>query len=125
MNLSVDPQELEKDLSAEKQEELSQKLQHLLLLIINERSMISSALLAAAERNVRKCVFGQQNQNELWGGVPVVLIFGDDYQLFPVKAEGAISGYARNKCLWDQEPTKNQELSNSRSTSVTICSQAI
>jgi hypothetical protein len=106
LNLSVDPEELAKDLSAEKQEELSLKLQHLLMLIIDERSMISSALLAAAERNVRQCVFGQQNQNERWGGVPVVLIFGDDYQLFPVKAEGAISGYARNNGVWDQEPMK-------------------
>ena len=64
----------------------------MLMLVIDERSMISSGLLATAERNVRECAFGQQNQNELWGGIPVVLIFGDDYQLFPVIDEGAIKG---------------------------------
>ncbi len=78
----------------------------MLMLIIDEQSMILSALLAAAERNVRDCVFGQHNQNELWGGVPVVLIFGDDYQLFPVIEEGAIKGYAKRQELWEQTESK-------------------
>jgi len=55
--------------------------------------------LAAAERNVRDCVFGQQNQDKKWGDIPVVLLFGDDYQLFPVADEGAISGFAKKTKL--------------------------
>ena len=101
LNLSVDPDKLATDLSPDSQKELANKLRNLLALIIDERSMISSALLAGAERNVRHCSLGQQNRNELWGGVPVVLIFGDDYQLMPVGAEGAISGYSRRCNLYE------------------------
>ena len=62
------------------------------MLIIDEQSMISSKLLAAAERNTRECIYGGHNSKELWGGLPVVLLFGDDYQLMPVQQHGAIHG---------------------------------
>ena len=79
LNLAVDKAELAKSLNSEKQADLARKIENMLMLVIDEGSMISSGLLAAAERNVRECTFGQQNRNELWGGIPVVLIFGDDY----------------------------------------------
>jgi hypothetical protein len=63
--------------------------------MIDEQSMLSSIILAVTERNVRECVFKGQNSKEIWGGVPVVLLFGDNYQLFPVIDEGAIQGYSR------------------------------
>ena len=65
------------------------------MLVVDERSLLNSSLLAAAERNVRHCIFGRQNITESWGGLPVVLLFGDDYQLFPVDKCGAIKGFAR------------------------------
>jgi hypothetical protein len=71
-------------------ENIKSCLTNLLCLIIDERSMLSSKFLAIAERNVRECVFKGQNSKEIWGGVPVVILFGDDYQLFPVIDEGAI-----------------------------------
>jgi hypothetical protein len=40
-----------------------------------------------------------------WGGVPVVVLFGDDYQLFPVIDEGAIEGYSRMNDKLPQTPT--------------------
>jgi hypothetical protein len=76
-----------------------------LCLIIDERSMLSSKVLAAAERNVRHSVYKGQNCGEIWGGVPVVLLFGDDYQLFPVTKEGAIQGYSKKKLKVPQTPT--------------------
>ena len=106
LNLAVEKDQLAKSLNADKQADLARTIENMLMLIIDERSMISSSLLAAAERNVRECAFGQQNKNELWGGIPVVLIFGDDYQLFPVIEEGAIKGYAKQQGLWDQTETK-------------------
>ena len=44
--------------------------------------------------NTRDCIYNGQNSTELWGDLPVVLLFGDDYQLIPIKAVGAIQGYA-------------------------------
>ncbi len=68
--------------------------------------MLSSKVLAAAERNVQHSVYKGQNGGEIWGEVPVVLLFGDDYQLFPVIKEGAIQGYySKKKLKWPQTPT--------------------
>jgi hypothetical protein len=82
-----------------------QKLKHILCLIIDERSMLSSKVLAAAERNVRHSVYKGQNGGEIWGGVPAVLLFGDNYQLFPVIEEGAIQGSSKKKLKVPQTPT--------------------
>ncbi len=61
-------------------ENLQERLKHLLCLILDERSILSSKVLAAAERNIRHSVYKGQNSGEIWGGIPVVLLFGDDYQ---------------------------------------------
>jgi hypothetical protein len=99
LRLSVDSTQLSRPLSDDKQVELASELERLLMLIVDERSMLSSKLIAAAERNLRHCVYGQQNQMEKWGGVPVIIIFGDDYQLMPVIDGGAIQGYAEKTGL--------------------------
>jgi hypothetical protein len=67
--------------------------------------MLSSKVLAAAERNARHSVYKGQNSGEIWGGVPVVLLFGDDYQLFPVIEDGAIQRYSKKKLKMPQTPT--------------------
>jgi len=92
-------------------ENLQERLKHLLCLIIDERSMLSSKVLAAAERNVRHAVYKGQNGGEIRGGVPVVLLFGDDYQLFPVIKEGAIQGYSKKTLKVPQTPTAKRSAS--------------
>ncbi len=84
--------------------------------MIDERSMLSSIILAVTERNVRECVFKGQNSKEIWGGVPVVLLFGDDYQLFPVIDKGAIQGYSRMN-------DKLQQTATTRMTSTQLLCQ--
>ena len=95
--LNINVTNPENKLSEKRQEQLTEQLQRLLILIIDERSMISSKVLAAAERNTRECIFSGQNSSELWGGLPVVLLFGDDYQLMPINKDGAIHGYSRRQ----------------------------
>lgn len=95
--LSVNVNHPEKELPEKTRERLKNQLQRLLVLIIDERSMISSKVLAAAERNTRQCIYDGQNSTEVWGGLPVVLFFGDDYQLMPIADEGAIQGYAKRQ----------------------------
>lgn len=93
--LSLGVSHPEKPLTEKKKENLKKQLERLLVLVIDERSMISSKVLAAAERNIRECIYNGQNSTELWGGLPVVLLFGDDYQLMPVNKDGAIHGYSK------------------------------
>ena len=64
--------------------------------------------MSAAERNVRECALGQQNQNENWGGIPVVLLFGDGYQLFSVVEKVAIDRYAKTNELWEHKESKKE-----------------
>ncbi len=84
---------------------LKSQLSNLLCLMIDERSMLSSIILAVTERNIRECAFRGQDSKEVWGGVLVVLLFGDDFQLFPVIDEGAIQGYSRMNDMTQQTPT--------------------
>ena len=67
----------------------------MLMSIVDKRSMINSSLFGATERNVRQCIYGQQNIGKLWGRLPVMLLFGNDYQLLPVEKTRAIEGYVR------------------------------
>ena len=90
---------------------LKEQLERLLVLVIDERSQINSKVLAAAERNTRECVYHGQNSNELWGGLPVVLLFGDDYQLMPVLDEGAIQGFAKQNMGCQQNVTDRMSAS--------------
>ena len=86
-----------KKLNDKKKKRLHDNLKRLLVLIVDERSQLSSEVIGAAERHVRECAFGGTNQLQHWGGVPVILLFGDDYQLPPTGSDGAVTGYAKKK----------------------------
>jgi hypothetical protein len=45
--------------------------------------MISQRVLRSTEMNVRATAHGGGHENEDWGGIPVIVLFGDDYQLTP------------------------------------------
>ena len=85
------------ELSQEEQTILQKKIKFLQVLMIHERNLLPSIVVGATERNIRECAFGGQNKNTLWGGIPVVILFGDDYQIPPVMAEGAIRGYSTKR----------------------------
>ena len=95
----------EKGLTENTKSRLLEQLERLLVLVIDERSMIISKALAAAERNTHECIYRGQNSSEIWGGLPVVLLFGDDYQLMPVDKNGAINGYDKRCCGAEQYAT--------------------
>jgi len=98
----------EDNITQKVQEKLQSQLKNVLCLIIDERSMLSSIVLGAAERNIRKTVYSGQNSQEIWGGIPAVLMFGDDYQLWPVIDEGAIQGYSKMTTTNPITPTNKQ-----------------
>ena len=75
----------------EKRKKLIQKFQTLLALIIDERSLVSSKDLGTTNRMIAETIYGGGPfPNESWGGLPIVILFGDDYQL-PSLTEGAFS----------------------------------
>ena len=72
-------------LGPEKQERLKQTLLRTLVLIIDERSLVSMELLGSAKRNVQTCAHGGTNSERDWGGIPIVIALGDDHQLPSIK----------------------------------------
>lgn len=73
-------------------ERLLKELRYIVAIFIDERSMLSSSILGAAERNVALTCYGGGKQQYDWGGVPVVILWGDDYQLPPVNISGKGKG---------------------------------
>lgn len=61
---------------------LIEKFKTLLALIIDERSLVSSRLLGTAEALASETMHGGcYHQTDSWGGLPIVIMVGDDYQL--------------------------------------------
>lgn len=100
-------------LSEAEAEHLQNNLKHMLVLMIDERSQINSKLMAVAERNCRVGAFNGKNQQEYYGGVPVVIIFGDDCQLPPVAEGGAIAAYNKQMCNGNEQ-TRRRNVSDAR-----------
>jgi hypothetical protein len=80
-------------LSTSSKEALMNKLETTIAVFLDERSMISQNVLGKSEENVRITAHGGGHENEDWGGIPVVVLFGDDYQLIPPCEVGAIDSF--------------------------------
>jgi energy-coupling factor transporter ATP-binding protein EcfA2 len=81
-------------MNAKTRERLLQRCKHLLCLIIDERSLLSSKQLGITAQTVSETIFSGSMSNHVFGGIPVVILAGDDYQL-PGTEEGALHAKAR------------------------------
>ena len=75
-------------LTQEAQKTLNIKLEDTVALIIDERSMLSSFVLGTMENYCRQAAFKGTQSHLSWGGLPIVILVGDGYQL-PAIDEGA------------------------------------
>ncbi len=105
----------EDNITQEVRDKLLDQLKNHLCLSIDKRSMLSSKVLGAAERNIQQTVYNGQNSQEIWGGIPAVILFGDDYQLWPVIEDGAVQGYFKPTSTAPLAPT------NKLSTTQLLC----
>ena len=60
---------------------IKEKLRYIVALIIDERSMISSGILAMMEQRARLGAYRGQRSDQPWGGIPIIIMVGDDFQL--------------------------------------------
>ena len=84
------------ELGTSAKENLGKLLETTIALFFDERSMISQNVLGAAEMNISNTAHNFGHESEDWGGIPVVVIFGDDYQL-PSIEPGAIDCFSTSK----------------------------
>ena len=72
-------------------ERLLENMKTLLCLLIDERSLISLKDFGTCNRQIAETIFeGGPLSDELFGGLPILVVFGDDYQL-PSTSEGAFN----------------------------------
>jgi hypothetical protein len=95
----------EDNITQKVRDKLLDRLKNPLCLFIDKRSMLSAKVLGDAERNIRQTVYNGQNRQEIWGGIPAVIFFGDDYQLWPVIEDGAIQGNFKSTSIAPLAPT--------------------
>lgn len=88
-------------ISSAKEKELLIDNNGLVMLVFDERGMISCRLLARSHYNMCHTAYGGVNKNKSWGNIPIVLCLGDDYQL-PSVEPGAPS-------IYDNDITKTEE----------------
>ena len=77
------PMSMNNQMSTVTEEKLRRILQTTVALLIDERSMIDSKLLGLLESRVAATAHECCHSNESWGGIPIVILLGDDYQLPP------------------------------------------
>ena len=69
------------NMSAASLKSLMQELTDTIAIIVDERSMVSAQVLGMMEQHSRQAAFNGQNSQLDWGGIPIILVIGDDYQL--------------------------------------------
>ena len=68
---------------------MASMLRSTVALIVDECSMISQPVLGAAEKHAAMTAHGGGHAQEDWGGIPIVILVGDDFQLPPTQSDGA------------------------------------
>lgn len=83
-------------LSIEQRKALVGDFKTLLALIIDERSLLSSRDLGTAERRIAETIYNGGFLNHMsFGGLPILILVGDDYQL-PATSSGATDALTRD-----------------------------
>jgi hypothetical protein len=79
----------------------------LVMLVFDERSLVSSKLLARCHYNICHTVYGGTNSTKDWGNIPILLFVGDDYQI-PSVEPGCSSIFDSTCTPTDEEVLGNQ-----------------
>lgn len=78
-------------------DKLTAKFKHLVMMIVDERSMLASMLLGETAQKVGETIYeGGHTRNEKLGAMPVFALAGDDYQLPPTINQGATEAATRH-----------------------------
>jgi hypothetical protein len=78
-------------------EKLQKKFQNTVVIFLDERSLLSQNILGLVEQVVARSTHECGHAGEDWGGIPVMVLFGGDYQLPSIGNSGATNITQLNK----------------------------
>jgi hypothetical protein len=93
----IDWRNMKKGMTNSTMEKLQKKLQNTVAIMMDERSMLSQIILGLVEQAVARSAHKCGHSGEYWGGIPVIILFGDDYQLPSIGNGGATNIPELNK----------------------------
>ena len=109
-------QHIPNSMSADKRKALVKRFKTLLALIVDERSLLNSKDLGTVQTQIGETAYGGGHISDLsFGGVPVVVLAGDDFQL-PGVEEGAFQALFR---------TDGAKMSKSGRSALKECAQFV
>ena len=74
------------DLSSEKKKYIMKQSMNVLMLIIDEFSLLDAYTLGSMENSARQCVYSGRCSTCPWGSIPIIILFGDSFQLPSINA---------------------------------------
>jgi hypothetical protein len=96
------------NMNSSKAKKLMNNMKSLVALIIDERSLLGAKNIGMMENHCQSCALTGRITTKNWGGIPVVVIVGDDYQLPSIEV-GAF--YAEDK-LYRENMAKNKRMTD-------------
>ena len=102
---------MDNEVTGKKRNFLVERFLETVLVIFDERSMISLDTMGVATNHVRQTARRGQHKREDWGGIPIVILLGDDYQLPPQMAKGPFDILGRVKDYTNNELAGRQVFS--------------
>ena len=97
---------------------LEKQFSNIVALIIDERSMLSSELISTMENHARETFYSGINSSKPWGGIPILILVGDDFQLPPVDV-GAFDALSpiqdKESSLSNRNEKRSQRISHGES----------
>ena len=79
----INPHRPSAEPSKSQQNTMEKEFKRSVVLVVDERSMLTADTVGAAERNTASTSHGGGHEAEDFGGIPIVIFVGDDFQLPP------------------------------------------
>jgi hypothetical protein len=80
---------MKKGMTNSTMEKLQKKLQNTVAIMMDERLMLSQIILGLVEQELARSAHECGHTLEDWGGIPLMILLGDDYQLPSIGNGGA------------------------------------
>jgi hypothetical protein len=101
----INPHKPSAEPSRNQKDTMEKEFKRALVIVVDERGMLTGDTVGAAERNTASVTHGGGHEAEDFGGIPIVIFVGDDYQVPPPTntQKGAFDSLSGNASISQQK----------------------